>query len=878
MGGIEKRRKKTLKSFEDLDRHVSVASPEPRAHSLSSGATGEGGPTFEDEQPDPRDEQIEEAVQRFYEESRVKGTDLDALYAELFRSLPQESRESFKERLLQEADDQELDLELPADPVEEVSTTEEETATPLWSTLRRRNVQGDGDLKGRKYWSVGDGSIFIDSGKSEPLHLAPGQFISLRNKETGVFERYEWDGARFGEPEQILKPMTTDERKKRDKDLYEAYSPRGLEDARNEIGRLLRMRKVPREARAQFERGIQAMRTRKDGQDLRALLKELPLKTIDNSPYAEGSLEHAQENLSNRLKALRIDADRFVEFGKRIVAAKTPQQIRRLAREIAALERPREHAAAAIAPQEPDTAAAQEEAIPHVPRESATADGGFAQGAADPHRLKELHDMLAQLAKRNADKKPVESPEARAARLDREARELLKEARRGDFAIAEITADNWRGGPEQGAPNMYRHPGMPGYLFTQAQVDWVARREAGSKAAPAKRPRATEILPEKKKRAPAQRQAWSLEKAHRGLQPKTFEALIHDPHHGMYFPMLLRALSPDLAASLERKGAMREAPTAEEYAFAEYARHEYTRRKEDIESLQRAMNIETLEFVAQSDPAIQGLLGMRGAERTLDILRVQVLHLGMNSLEDFERMRDHWFRLEALRHGRQYRSLEKKLTTFLHKRGIDAHEYEETYGATDTKSERKQTIDRVQEQYRADMGIIGRAFDAITFRHMSRYDARRTVKRAAKINKKLGSDPAIAVHGHLSALKTALHHTLIENPYVSTQIYQEAIQRTNLRSAGEEGPRSHAEMQAVQTRSTAEWDRALLAHVGSYKKEGRGWSDLSPSERSESLAPLRERYADERRHSGGSIFAGMLRAILDAFFARKERELITQAA
>lgn len=711
---------------------------------------------------------------------------------------------------------------------------------PEWSALIK--LPPHGSVNGKLFWRAADGSVYVDSDGSHPYRVAHGgKYVSM-NPETKLSETLFWNDA---------------------------------EDAFTDDDPTPEIRDATREARATARaRGATAA------------------EQADEATQLDRRRAHTRE----RVERLKVSDEKRSSLLAEIAAADS-MSLRRISRRVSRVEQRQtkdlanaaeieEYMAGQQATLDQKKAAALSGAPKGQPAEqvpdAAKADGGFSKGASDSQRQQEVEDLIQRLAQKNAGGKPTDTPRAesaaeRAARLEKFARELLKTSRRADFSIAEIHADNWRGGPDQGKPNMYRHPGMPGYLFTQEQVDWVEKRERGEEK-PQDRPRASETFTERKKRRAEKLPSWSLEKQHRGLAPKTFEVLIHDPHDGKYFPMLLRSLSPELAESLERKAAVHEAPSPEEYAFSNYARYEYTRRKGAIESLQSSMNVDTLEFVAQDDPALQGLLGMRGPERTLDILRVQALHLGMNNFEDFERMQADWDRLEGLRRGRKYLSLEKKLHSFLDKRGIDMHEYDELYGVTATRAERTKTIDDVQKQFRGEMGLVGRAFDAITFHQMSRYDARRTVKRASRINKKLRAEPVAAVGEQRKSLQTALRYTLIDNPYVSTQIYQEAIQRTNLMPAGEEGARSIAEVQQTQTRTTADWERTLTQHTQTYKKGGRSWKDLTSNERIDSLAPLKERYNDERRHGGGTFFSGILRAIMDAFFARKERELVGQPA
>jgi hypothetical protein len=70
-------------------------------------------------------------------------------------------------------------------------------------------------------------------------------------------------------------------------------------------------------------------------------VKESASRVVDNSPYIADRLADAQENLKTRLKVLRIDADRFVDIGGRIVAATDAATIRNLSREIGELEQKR---------------------------------------------------------------------------------------------------------------------------------------------------------------------------------------------------------------------------------------------------------------------------------------------------------------------------------------------------------------------------------------------------------------------------------------------------------------------------------------------------------------------------------------------------------
>lgn len=737
-----------------------------------------------------------------------------------------------------------------------------------------------GEVLGKRYWRADDGSVYIDS-RTRKYHGNVPHRIGHGGKHVifdkgGISKTVYWDSAANAFTENDPTPKIR-EHQREAKEQAKTRAP------------------------SQAEKDTALDRAKE-----KAGKTESAPYVENNTDYSEEEFEAAKANLEKRLKAAPVNADAFVDLAQRLVTASTPADVRSLSSAIAQWETRKK---------EKTSRASKKDVAPEKKPE--TESGPRIQNEA------EFDDLIKKLA--SIHMRPNRSPEpTRAAPRMRLNQEYLANlARRSDFYIVEhnSAATTGRGEP---TPNLYASRAMPGSLFTQEQVDAVARRERD--AAPSPEPQPTpepgrdEALdkrrdeyardregahgnneaghgnppppetPGRVARDPHgadggegvehERPTWDTKiAAFRGLKPKTLDKLLLDPEDSLFFSMLVESLDADgMGLEIKRKLQAQERLTAEEKRLVNYARYEYARRSKEAQYIQGRLNEQDLQIAANRDQDLEAEIGLRGSERTLAVMKRQVMYQAMQNRESHERLFNTYANLDALRSTKRYRAWEHGVERLCKKTGTEMRDYDHVF-KVGSKAERVASRRHLQEEMRSHMGAFRRAWDRVSGGSFRRSD--RMVRQADALQQWLSAEGSVPqrVSDELHALTSVLRYTLVDNPEIDLMLQQEAVRNQLLAPAAENGPHTYAEAKKAEA-PTAEKIRAdLTAYTEKYRHaDGRDWDHLNPEERTEALTPHR-RAVLAREQTAGHGQGWFARAMLGFgrwLFDSHERTLINK--
>lgn len=452
----------------------------------------------------------------------------------------------------------------------------------------------------------------------------------------------------------------------------------------------------------------------------------------------------------------------------------------------------------------------------------------------------------------------------------------------------------------------YTFAGLPRDMrFTQEEIEWVRGGFQGEpplrREAPAPEPEPARAPEDAVRRSPVRRlvhetvvraserdgDAWNVRiEAFKGLTPKTVEQLIQDPRDNVGFSRLVESLDPR-GIDIKRKTLAGERLTTEETRYLNFARYEFTRRMQQVEYVYSKLNVQDLDLLAQRDPDLEALMGLRGPQRTLEVFKREIYALAMLNRPKFDELVGAYTKLSALREGETYRQWEQGIRRLCADRGVPLEAYEQSYRVA-TPAERAETERTIREEVRGTMGPFRRLIDNldVVTNASSKSIARRKVSLAQGYNtmQRMPGGDIDQIDRSLDTLTGMLRLTVVDNPHVSFAVQQEAVQGRNVPLSTESGPTTFRGAQEGITPSTQEIERTLSEHVRTYRTnyadrpggDVRSWDFMSPAERRDSLSGIESQYAQRVFTTGSGWFASALRAMWESLFRRKMDELINK--
>jgi hypothetical protein len=786
--------------------------------------------------------------------------------------------------------------EVPASP---------DDAPAEWKSLIENNPEGDGTIREQKYWRAGDGAVYIEKRRGTPMRVAHGGLVDFQGR-SGERTSLYWnnENGSFGETD----PLSAEIR---------AQQANDRQRAQDEADAHERTTGERRRARQQVAAVSEQSAGDASGENIAGGVgPELLDRDTDKAPDTQEQLpaKTARKRKKRRSRegphtVTRGDA-LFVKDGNTVRTAN--------AEEIAAhgeLLRARENLDSILkAPKK--RGVERVEASPVEPMRDTFKDDMYEATGLTHEELKRRLEarykntiepaeaLLAQLAARHkkVDSKKESANETSAEQYLRDA------ARRDDFYIIEhnTAATTGRGEPSQ---NVYASRAMPGQAFTQEQVDAVERREKGRERGfvkPSAESETSDALDPDKFRplplswlhmhpdAPGRRfTSEEIAAIHRGgesvpkepdwairgrdefegLKPKTLREILASEEDQLYFGTLIESLYPG-GAELKRKMFENEGLTAEERRIQNFARYEYARRMHQVEFIQSSIVASDIEHAARRDEDFDAVVGLNGSERTAEIFKRQIRHLGMKNRGMLDRLQLTYEELAHLRSTITYRAWDQAVQQLCAKAGTNLADYERVF-KTGSKEERMATRRELQGEIREKYGRFRRVVDSVTGASFRKAD--RMVRKAGMLEELAGAGAVGKVDHALHDLTGMLRYTLVENPEVVRMLEQEAERNEDLSPAMENGPRTFKAAGESHLQNEKALDEKLDAHVRNFKmKDGRSWDRMNADERRESLAPLRSEIAHDEINTGKGWFSRALLSIYRVLFARKEEELINR--
>jgi hypothetical protein len=430
----------------------------------------------------------------------------------------------------------------------------------------------------------------------------------------------------------------------------------------------------------------------------------------------------------------------------------------------------------------------------------------------------------------------------------------------------------------------YRHPGLPGYTFTEAELNWAASDRSGEPLpGDGGEPTPERIVrPPRGAEAPQGARApmeWVVRdnEAFRGLKAKRVDEILANPRDEMGFSRLVEALHAN-GLDIKRRSPSGDL-TKEEMQFLEYARHEYARRSKQLDFINSKISLRDLEVVARRDPDFAALMGARDPARVLEIFKNEMFVQGMGNKEKLDSLYHTYERLTDLREGEIYKRWEAEIHALCQERGITIDDFRRTY--LGTNEQRAETERAIQGEYRKDMSPLRGYFDFDFLPNSSKKMAalRMATAQALDAQTRLDGGTLQKVDANLDALTRMLRMTLIDDPRVYKVIQQEAFQGRKITQSREDGPRTWREASERIEPTTTEIQNRLDSLVRNHRTgDGRSWDYMTKRERESALAPIDRDYSLRVYESGSSWFASAFRVIWEMFWKKKRDEIINKRA
>jgi hypothetical protein len=293
-----------------------------------------------------------------------------------------------------------------------------------------------------------------------------------------------------------------------------------------------------------------------------------------------------------------------------------------------------------------------------------------------------------------------------------------------------------------------------------------------------------------------------------------------------------------------------------------------------VEFIQSSIAASDIEIAARRDEDFDAVVGLGGSQRTAEVFKRQIRHIGMQRRDMLDRLQVTYEELGHLRSGAMYRAWDHSVQQLCEKAGTNLDDYNRVF-KIGTKEERVATRRDLQEDIREKYGRFRRVVDTVTGGSFRKAD--RMVRRAGMLKELAGAGTIQKVDTALGELTDMLQLTLVKNPEVVRMLEQEAELNENRAPAMENGPRTFKAAQEKRVANEQQLEEKLDEHAKNFKmKDGRGWDRMNAEERRESLAPLRSEMARNELNTGQGWFARALLSIYRALFARKEEEFINR--
>ena len=466
---------------------------------------------------------------------------------------------------------------------------------------------------------------------------------------------------------------------------------------------------------------------------------------------------------------------------------------------------------------------------------------------------------------RNLDARHAQAPQRTEEQRARE--ELLQNIDPEGFQIAEVHADNWRGGPGQGQQNIYTHPAYPGARFTQDEIDRAGRgaprptREAPRENTPQQPlvpPQAlpTGVMPDFiwRRLSGGQVMRQNPLTFQQGL---TMDVVLPDKKQQELFGELVRAHGPQelylrYMASAERPEAMQ----ASDYAELQTLLDEFGHRMQLLEEVRNNLTAEDVTYILLHNPAFAAIRVNLRPERALEVMKTSLSYMFMRgSNNEINAM------VLSQRANRDIRS-------------------SEFYAG-------------LNERARARTGAMGIKADDLDWNRLDPQLQRR-ILRPGLMNYLFGGESSKrsaatlgAIQTNRTAIGTLLAGTVSSDATLLARIAREAQTggRERVPQVGERGVGTIEEERAERRRINRELNaEQLLAQVRTPEfrqnfrdLDGNTWDNSTPEAREEAVFAPYERQARGRQSLLG-WFSNFLSALFGVRLQQARQRLATEGA
>lgn len=716
---------------------------------------------------------------------------------------------------------------------------------PEWSKLVRGKASGA--VNGKKYFIAPDGGVYVDRSESIPIRFGHGGKHVFTSKESGLSETRYWNAekAEFTEedptPEIRRKPKENQERKK-----SSDYDAGGLRHSQDDLRQRVEAKDMSDELRAEFERGIQTMKTRADRRALMELLKALPVR---GAPLQDQAIEKkgTPEKIAGARSGLR-DSYREDAF---------------------------------------DTQGHDHEELEELKARLARRNGRKYDPKIDVPKLVTPEDDRTRVRKG-----------------------LLAQLDPAGFTIAELHSDNYTGGPEQGTENKYSHPEAPGHMFTESEVEARRRQPEAPPVPPAGggdgsegggpgggggdrgdgngqgaggdgpgEPTAGQVI---EVTEVIQTPNWSTQRPEfKGVKAKSLHELLHGTTHDQHhFAILVESIYPG-ADAVMRKSLTGERLTTEEGRMLEYARHEYARRMGQVDFVRTYLKPSDLEIAARRDPEFARVLGLNGSKRTAEVFKREIAEISMQRTDLLNRLYNACTSLKHHRESKHYKAWDKDVHALAREAGTDAASFDLAFDMR-TAETRRASRAALRDRYHKARGPFMRIVDRLV--PLSDIRAGRMMRKAAKLNSKVvrsylspQSRDVSAVNNELGVLTEMLRFTVSDKLDVVEMLEREGLQNIRASQLSESGPTTVGAAMTEGERAPQSVDDEIGTHVRNFRTaDRRDWDHATRTERRASMNGLQEAVARRQNAGGQGWFARACAALFRALFNTKAEEAINR--
>jgi hypothetical protein len=407
-----------------------------------------------------------------------------------------------------------------------------------------------------------------------------------------------------------------------------------------------------------------------------------------------------------------------------------------------------------------------------------------------------------------------------------------------------------------------------------AGLEATAKKRTTGSGVP--RMRQTEEVREVEERIPLSELLGTHRSEFEGITAMTQRQILTDAEGEILFPELLLKLDPESGHLIEKSVAG--APLTEyESKLLHYARYEYTRRMNQVAALRTWMKPADLEIVARKNEDFDRVMGLNGADRTTELLKIHIARMGIANPEALNRLHNVYSRLATLRDSREYRKWADDIFDLCKESGVNPDDFGVVF---DTGSPEKLQASRrvLADTYHTELSGGLRILDSVI--PFTKMKAAWKVGRARRLSRQMNEGAGGApeeVGMQLRNLAKMLRYTVTDEQEVVQLLEREAFQNKSIPHPSERGVHSYGAVEKAGKVSDKAIDEKLQTHMKNFKDEkGLDWAHTSRAKREESLRPLRNSlFESQAAEAGTSWFSRALNGLFEMLLDSKFKQAIT---